>query len=166
MLFDKKYIALKCFRIEHKGKKGGNWNSMIYFHIGQGSNGTYFGFRSFSNHSLQIGRDCLLFPEACLDLQLSLPIIRGMAKWLHQSKLWHSGRIQGLLSLFSEQCAKFLQSKFIHREMWVDSVPSQLRQHSNILPIRDISFALKNSFVRWAQGENTRGKRFTPFVSD
>ena len=57
----------------------------------------------------------------------SLPIIWGMAKWLHQPKLWHSGRIQGLLSLFSEQCAKFLRSKFIHRGM----APSQLRQHSN-----------------------------------
>ena len=74
----------------------------------------------------------------------SLPIIWGMAKWLHQLKLWHSGRIQGLLSLFSEQCAKFLQSKFIHR--WVSGVPITLT-FQLIFPIRDISFTVKNSFV-------------------
>ena len=56
-------------------------------------------------------------------------------EWIHQLKLWHSGRIRGLLSLFSEKCANFLQSKFIHR--WVSGLPI-MPTFQEIFPIGDI----------------------------
>ena len=85
----------------------------------------------------------------------SPPIIWRMANWLHQLELWHSWRIQGLLSLFSEQCAKFLQSKFIHR--WVSGLPIT-PTFQLILPIRDVSFTVKNSFVRKVSSETKHCK--------
>ena len=85
----------------------------------------------------------------------SPPIIWRLANWLHQLELWHSWRIQGLLSLFSEQCAKFLQSKFIHR--WVSGLPIT-PTFQLILPIRDVSFTVKNSFVRKVSSETKHCK--------